>query len=241
MSEGLFLGDSLDIMQQIPDESVDLCLTDPPYKVITGGTKSGFSHKTGNIFKNSGDGNLYKHHSLDIGCWIDDVWKKLKGNTHAYIFVNALNMRKYLNEINRVGFMLHNILIWHKNNMVTSRSYMKNCEYIIFCRKGKAKTINYPSTPTILKHRNIKNFHPTEKPTSLLEILISNSSQENDVVFDPFMGSGSTGVACCNMGRKFIGIEKDEKYFEIAKNRIANRRAEPTGNAGISDNDRESR
>lgn len=99
---------------------------------------------------------------------------------------------------------------------------MKNCEYVLFLRKGKAKYINNISSKTVHKFNNIKGskLHPTEKPIDLLEFYISNSSQEDDIVLDPFMGSGSTGVACKNLSRQFIGIEIDEKYFKIANKRI---------------------
>lgn len=89
-------------------------------------------------------------------------------------------------------------------------------------RKEKAKNINNMGTKNILKVSNIMNgkTHPTEKPVELNEILIKNSSKENEIVLDMFMGTGSTGVACINTNRSFIGIEIDEKYFEVAKKRI---------------------
>ena len=80
----------------------------------------------------------------------------------------------------------------------------------------------YNADKTVHKFNNIignKN-HPTEKPIDLMELYITNSSKENDIVLDPFIGSGSTGVACLNTNRKFIGIEIDEHYFNIAKSRI---------------------
>ena len=103
-----------------------------------------------------------------------------------------------------------------------------NCfEYIILFRKGKDKPINHCGTPDILKvpikklkDKFGKNLHDTEKPVRLMEILIENSSNENETVLDPFMGIGSTGVACQNLGRNFIGIEVDQRYYEIAKERI---------------------
>lgn len=100
---------------------------------------------------------------------------------------------------------------------------MKNCEYILFLRKGNAKYINnIGQSKTVHRFNNItgKKAHPTEKPVDLLEFYIKNSSNVGDVVLDPFMGSGSTGVACINTKRNFIGIELDEKYFNIAKERI---------------------
>ena len=98
---------------------------------------------------------------------------------------------------------------------------MNACEFILFLRKGKAKNINNLGSKTILSVPNVRNkMHPTEKPVELMQILIENSSNENDTVLDPFMGSGSTGIACLNTNRNFIGIELDKTYFDIAKSRI---------------------
>ena len=104
---------------------------------------------------------------------------------------------------------------------------MSQFEYILFFRKGKGKKINNCGTADILnvpnkktKDENGKNLHDTEKPVELMKILVENSSQENEIVLDPFMGIGSTGMACKELRRHFLGIEIDEKYFNIAKERI---------------------
>src|SRR5574344_961102 len=124
-------------------------------------------------------------------------------------------------EIENVGFNIYKTLIWAKNSPITNMYYMDSHEYIIFCRKGKAKKINNCGTKSVLNVDNPRNkLHPTEKPVELMEILINNSSLDGEVVLDPFMGSGSTGVACINTNRNFIGIELDETYFNIAKERI---------------------
>ena len=107
---------------------------------------------------------------------------------------------------------------------------MSQFEYILFFRKGVGKKINYCGTSDILsipnkktKDENGKNIHDTEKPVELMSILIENSSVEHEIVLDPFMGVGTTAIAAINTNRKFIGFELDEKYFEIAKNRIKKR------------------
>jgi site-specific DNA-methyltransferase (adenine-specific) len=103
---------------------------------------------------------------------------------------------------------------------------MSQFEYILFCRKGSAKKINNCGTSDIIdipnkkQKKDGKNLHDTEKPVELMKILIENSSIENDTILDPFMGIGSTALACKNSNRKFIGIEIDNKYFDVAKQRI---------------------
>ena len=104
---------------------------------------------------------------------------------------------------------------------------MSQFEFILFLRKGKFVKINNCGTSDLLQYRNYKTkgadgkpIHPTEKPVDLIETLIANSTQEGMTIYDPFMGSGSTGVAALNTKRNFIGIEKDDKYFDIAVSRI---------------------
>lgn len=106
--------------------------------------------------------------------------------------------------------------------------YMSQFEYIMFFRKGKGVKINNCGTSDILsipnkktKGADGKNIHDTEKPVELMKILVENSSKVGEIVFDPFMGVGSTGIAALSIGRRFIGTEIDEKYYNIACERIA--------------------
>ena len=110
------------------------------------------------------------------------------------------------------------------------RWYLKNCELVLFFRKGKAKPINDMTSRDWVKvnmptKKNGK-LHITQKPLDFIQKLVTNSSNEGDTVLDCFMGSGTTGVACINTNRNFIGIELDEKYFNIAKERIENHKKE---------------
>lgn len=132
-----------------------------------------------------------------------------------------------LNTFTNAGFHFIKSLVWDKGNKIMGQYYMSQFEYILFFRKGKGIRINNCGTSDILSVKNIKtkgedgrNLHDTEKPVELMQILIENSSKENDVVIDPFMGIGTTGIACLNTNRKFIGIEIDNKYFGIAQSRL---------------------
>ena len=101
---------------------------------------------------------------------------------------------------------------------------MKNCEFTLFFYKGNAKTINNPSSKQVHLFNNIigTKIHPTQKPVELMELYVSNSSNENDIVLDPFMGSGAVGKACKRLNRNFIGIEIDKKFFDSAVNDLNN-------------------
>ena len=217
----VFLGDCLEKLKDIKTESIDLLVTDPPYKIITGGDSNG---KNSIRPKGILSGNRELMKSIpNFEDWLLECYRVLKNGTHAYIMVNSTNLLEMANKIEKAGFKIHNFLIWKKNNCTPSQFYMKNCEYVIFCRKGKAKYINkMGDSKTVHDFNNIigNKVHPTEKPIGLMEYYILNSSNENDIVLDPFMGSGTTGVACKNTNRSFIGIEKDENYFKIAEQRI---------------------
>ena len=214
-------GDCLELMKYIPDESIDLLVTDPPYKIVQGGCTNKAVRLKGSNQEQLKKGTLFNNNSIKFNEWIPEVYRVLKNNSHCYIMSNDRNINELLNICEKVGFKLLNILVWGKSKHSPNRYYLKNCEFIVFLRKGKAKNINNMGTKQLLLIDNVENKkHPSEKPIKLMEILIKNSSNEQDKVLDPFMGSGSTGVACVNTNRNFIGIELDENYFNIAKERI---------------------
>ena len=120
------------------------------------------------------------------------------------------------------------LLTWHKTNPVPTcnNKYLSDTEYILFFRENGVKIYGTYETKrkyyitTTNKEDKKKYNHPTIKPLNIIENFIINSSQENDIVLDCFMGSGTTGVACKNLNRNFIGIEINEEYYNIAKDRI---------------------
>lgn len=223
MNNQLLLGNALELFKNIPDNSIDCIITDPPYETISGGTpdNEGVSRPTGILEKN--DGKIFQYNDIDITSWIGECFRVLKNDTHIYIMTNFLNLEHYLKSIREAGFNIHNLLIWEKNNATPNRWYMKNCEYIIFARKGAAKPIFNCGTKTVLQFKNVKDrIHPTEKPLDLLECLITNSTQPGEIVLDPFGGSFSTAFAALKVGRQYVSFEIDEQYYNIGKQRIDN-------------------
>ena len=221
MNVKLYNDDCLNVLKGVDDNSIDLIVTDPPYEVITGGRNGGVKGKPSGILTE----NKQLMKSIpNPELWLSECFRVMKDGTHIYVMTNTLNLTNYLNIINGVGFKLHNLLVWNKNNTTPNRWYMKNCEYVIFARKGFAKSINNPSSQTVHNFDNIigNKQHPTEKPVELMKLYVENSSQVGDTVLDPFMGVGSTGVACKELGRNFIGVELDKQYFDIAESRIGN-------------------
>ena len=225
ITKRLMLGDCLERMKEIPDGSVDMVLTDPPYRVIGGGSgQSSAMHgpRTTNGILNKNDGKIFKHNDIEISAYAKDLYRVLANRTHCWMFCNEKNRREFEDEMLKAGFKCHGIFPWIKQNATPNRWGMKNWEPVFLFRKGQAKTLYTPSIKQAIFENNPvgKKFHPTEKPVALLQKYILASACEGQTVLDPFMGSGTTGVACVNTGRLFIGIELDEKYFDIAKERI---------------------
>ena len=208
----LRLGDCLELMKDIPDGSVDLVLTDPPYGMAF---KSNYRKEKYNEIQND--------KSLEwLERYISECYRVLKNNSAIYCFCSWHNVDVFKQAIEK-KFKVKNILIWEKNNTSMGDlkgSYAPKYEMIIFAHKGRKLLNGFRYADIIKANRTGNKLHPTEKPVDLLELFIKNSSDENAVVFDGFMGSGSCGVACVNTNRNFIGIELDENYFKIAKERI---------------------
>lgn len=220
----LYNDDCLNVLRNMDSESVDCVVTDCPYHIVQGGC-TGNSKPGGMLLgEQAKTGMLFEHNEIEFSDWLPDLYRVLKQNTHCYVMVNARNLKDLWQIAEDVGFEYQNILVWDKGNATPNRYYMQAYELILMLRKGAARNINDMGTQNILRVPNITRvkYHPTEKSVELMEILIKNSTNEGDTVIDPFMGSGTTGVACRELRRDFIGCEIDEKYFKIAKDRIEN-------------------
>ena len=214
---------------------VDCIITDPPYKITArgnGGNSGGMFQK-----KEVNNGKVFKDNDLEIDDWLPRLYNILKEDSHCYIMTNNKNITNYLHKIDSMFFngdkkqKFHFIknLIWVKDNKIMGQTYMSQFEYIIMLRKGKHKRINNCGDSDVLmfknkklKDDNGKTIHDTEKPVDMISLLIKNSSNPEDIILDPFIGIGSTGLACLNTNRKYIGFEIDEEYFQIAEERIEN-------------------
>ena len=209
-------GDCLGLMKEIPDGSMNLILCDPPYGIDYQSQwkkdKAQWKPKIANDKKPFID-------------FIPEAAKKLKSSGCAMIFTRWDVQSEFITACKKSGLSVKNVIIWDKviHGMGDlKRSFGSRYESIIFCANSEFR---FPGKrPTdIVRHKRVdaqKLLHPNEKPVELLEELILNCCTGNGTVLDMFMGSGSTGVACVNTGRNFIGIELDPGYFEIAQKRI---------------------
>lgn len=219
MIDKIFNEDCLEGIEKLADDSVDLICADPPYCVGT----------TSNGLKGSFlDNNLI----VPFFRQLFRQWRRvLKEGGHIYINTDWRTY-PFLYPIVNQYFIQRNLIVWKKaNNIGAGNWYRYNHEFIIFATNGKSKREFLASERDIwdidLKEAHMScRAHQSQKPLELIEKMIKNSSHEGDVVLDCFMGSGTTAVACINTNRHFIGFELDEKYYNIAKERIAKAFAE---------------
>lgn len=232
---GLFNADCLDILKEMPDESVDCIVTDCPYTIVQGGVSKHVSEyepsgcldkrrlysQTGSDIKDVRAGKLFKYNDIQFDEWLPDCYRVLKDGTHCYIMISPRRLKDLQIACEKAGFEYQNTLVWDKQNAVLNKYYMNAYELILMLRKGSARNINNLGDTNLLKVPIVKGReHPTQKPVALMEILIGNSTNKGDVVLDPFMGSGTTCIAADRLGRQYVGIEKDERYFKVAQERM---------------------
>lgn len=156
------------------------------------------------------------------GSFFKDCFRVTKKNTCSMFFCSHTCVAEFIISARDAGYEIKNLIVWDKCHFGIGGNWRPCHELVLICTKGRFVTKS-KNLRTIIKFKKVhhtKSVHPTEKPINLLEHLISEPDYSPEVILDPFMGSGTTGVACINTGRRFIGIEKDEEYFEIAKKRI---------------------
>ncbi len=199
--------------------------TDPPYRLTSGGngdpSYEGHIRMRG-VFDNKKYDNGGQIVECDIG-WTDfmPLLFASMDRGHAYVMANDKNVRAMLNAAHEAGFRFHNLLPWDKITATPNRWYMKNCEFTGMFFKGAAFAINDCSAKQLISCPQVdETSHPTGKPVALMQHYIENSTQRGQIVLDPFMGSASTGIAAIRSGRKFIGIEKNRQWFDVACDRI---------------------
>ncbi len=235
--------DSRDIIKHIPDNSVDFILTDPPYNLG--------QHSTGNIplpGRSAMNNDVADWDMVDFNPeeWADEFIRILKPTGNLFIFTSYNQLGRWYNSLD-YRFDTSNFMVWHKTNpapKIFKAGFLNSCEMIFTCWNKKhtwnfisqKEMHNFIESPICMRPERLYNpKHPAQKPVGILKKMIEIATNENDIVFDPFMGVGSTGVAALELKRRFIGIEMDNDYFEAARNRI-----DMTLNKGDKGNNRQS-
>lgn len=224
----LSLGDSRELIKSLPDNSVDLILTDPPYNLG--------KYSTGNInlsWRTALNNDLAEWDKVDFmpSDWKDEFLRVLKPTGNLFVFCSYNLLGDWWRTLNP-AFDTFQFMVWHKTNpapKIFKAGFLNSCELIVCCWNKKhtwnfisqAEMHNFIESPICMGNERLKNpKHPTQKPVKVLKKIISIASNPEDVVFDPFMGVGSVGVAAVELKRRFIGFEIEPQYFEASKCRL---------------------
>jgi site-specific DNA-methyltransferase (adenine-specific) len=214
----LSIQDAVSWLRDRPAESVDLVVTDPAYESLEKhravGTTTRLKHSKASsndwfkIFPNARFGELF-----------DEVFRVLRRDTHFYLFCDAETMFIAKPEAERAGFRFWKPLVWDKRTIGMGYHYRARYEFILFFEKGKRR-LNDLGISDVIAVPRIRKGYPAEKPALVSEILIGQSSQRGDVVADPFMGSGSVGVAAATLGRRFLGTDVNPEAVRLSAERL---------------------
>ncbi len=224
----IFVGDARKLISDIPNNSIDLILTDPPYNLS--------SYSTGNIklsWRTDINNDLAEWDKLEFNPneWVDEFKRVLKPTGNLFAFTSYNLLGKW-HEAFDPEFDTFQFMVWHKTNpapKIFKAGFLNSCELIICAwNKGhvwnfisQKKMHNFIETPICMGNERVKNpKHPTQKPVRVLKHIIKIASNENDIILDPFMGVGSTGVAALELNRRFIGFEVEDRYFRVTEKRL---------------------
>ena len=225
----IYCGDSYDLLQEFINDNikVDHIITDPPYNISK---KNNFATMTSGNRKGIDFGEWDK--DFDLYGWIKLASQIIKTNGSIIIFCSYRFISHFVDELEQNNFIVKDVLIWKKRNPMprnVDRRYVQDTEFAIWAVNKNAKWIfNKPSSISYLRSLfetstvsgKEKTIHPTQKSEKLMDDIIKIHTNENDVILDPFMGSGTTGVSALKNKRRFIGVELSDEYYEIAKERI---------------------
>jgi DNA modification methylase len=214
--------DAVSWLQQLDNQSVDLIITDPPYESLEKHRAIGTTTRLKQSKASSNNWfSIFPNERFES--FLIEAFRVLKKGSHFYLFCDQETMFIIKPIAEKVGFKFWKPLIWDKCSIGMGYHYRARYEFILFFEKGKRK-LNDLGIPDILEHKRVWKGYPTEKPVSLLETLIMQSSSENDLVVDPFFGSGATLLAARNLGRKYLGCDISDdahQFFETKLNSLS--------------------
>ena len=214
----LSTSDAVEWLRAQPAESIDLLITDPAYESLEKhraiGTTTRLKHSKSSsndwfqIFPNARFGELFR-----------EAFRVLKRNTHFYLLCDAETMFVAKPVAEEAGFKFWKPLVWDKCSIGMGYHYRARYEFILFFEKGKRR-LNNLGIADVISVPRVRNGYPAEKPWEVAEVLIGQSSVAGEIVADPFMGSGSVGVAALQAGRRFVGNDLNPEAVQTARQRL---------------------
>ena len=239
-------GDSLELLKQIPDKSIDLVFADPPYNLQLKDTLYRPDQTPVEAVTNDWDKfDTYQAYDNFSLLWLKESKRVLRDGGALWVIGSYHNILRLGTSIQNLGFWILNDIIWHKTNPMPNfrgTRFTNAHETLLWCATArKAKyTFNYQNLKELnegkqmrsdwhipicagkerLRESNNQRSHPTQKPEALLYRILVSSTNKGDTVLDPFLGSGTTAVMAKKLQRNFIGFEQDKEYIKLAKKRL---------------------
>lgn len=214
----LFNLDAVEWLQTLGDNSVDLFITDPPYESLEKHRKVGTTTRLKNSKASSNQWfSIFPNSRFEE--LLSEIYRVLNKNSHFYLFCDQETAFIVKPIAEKAGFKFWKPIVWDKMRIGMGYHYRARYEFILFFEKGKRK-LNDLSIPDILSFPRIHRGYPTEKPVDLIKVLIKQSSSEQQVICDPFMGSCATGVAALELGRSFIGNDLSDEAIKISTEKL---------------------
>jgi len=225
----IYCGDALVLMKDIPAGSIDLIVTDPPFAIDFEAKRSNYNRTQGRVIEGYNEIPREKYYDFTVS-WMKEAYRVLKRSGSMYVFSGWTNLKDILNAIDDVGFITINHIIWkYQFGVFTKRRFVTSHYHILFVVKDERsykfnKVEHYPEDVWVINREywTGKVKTPTKLPLELVKKILLFSSDEGDIVLDPFVGSGTVAVAAKMLGRHFLGFEIVPEYCELARERVAN-------------------
>ena len=224
----MYCGDCLQLMKEIPDESVHLIITDPPFGIKFRAKRVNYNRTADRVLEgyNEIPQGTYAEFSRN---WLIQAYRILHQTGSLYVFSGWNNLKDILNALDEVGFVTINHIIWkYQFGVFTKRKFVTSHYHILFVVKDDKNYVfnkidHYPEDVWIIKREywTGKVKTPTKLPRELVKKIVRYSSNESDIVFDPFLGSGTVAEVAASLNRNFLGFEIVPDYLEFARARVA--------------------
>ncbi len=242
-SDNIYNMDCLEGMKYIEDESIDLVITDPPFAIDFKAKKPNYHRRSSRVLE--GYTEIPKEHYYEFSLkWMKEVYRVLKDSGSMYVFSGWNNLKDILNAIDDAGFITVNHIIWkYQFGVITKRKYITSHYHCLYVCKNERKRKFFPYA-RFDKNERDKNNHslhyldkedvwiinreywngdiktPTKLPLELIKKILQYSSEEEDIILDPFLGSGQVAIVSKMMNRRYIGFEIVEDYYKFSKERL---------------------
>jgi site-specific DNA-methyltransferase (adenine-specific) len=214
----IYLKDSFEWLKSLPDASVDLVVTDPPYSSLEKHRATGTTTRL-KVSKGSSNEWFGVIGNDRLPELMRECYRVLRNDRHCYVFTDPETLFFLKPAAEEAGFEFRRIIVWDKVLIGMGYGYRRQTEFVLYLLKGKRQVADL-GTSDLLRYKRVSKGYPTEKPVELIETFIRQSAKPGELVIDPFLGSGSTGVAALRRGCRFLGCDISPKSIATAMPRL---------------------